>query len=423
MGDDGGGSASIAPDSYSAGPPEVLTWNTSLGTAGALAAGETGLVTFQVVVDQPLDPAITDFTNTAVMSTSATSDITDTTVTTVVMPSLSIVKSADVTLLGPGDTVTYTMVVTNSGDGAATGIRITDTLPTDTYFTYDTGSTTVNGTSVADPVTGSAFDLTIDSALSPDNDLDPGESATIQYTMTVAATGVPAGDNQKTNQASVEDAQTSPPSDTSDPVTVTISSNPLLSITKTYTGTAAAGEIITYEMIVTNTGGSDAEDVVVYDPIPSYTQYNPGSVTCTSGCTSIYYKGANNSVVFEIGTLAAAGSVTLTFEVVIDSVLPYSPSPIPTTISNTATVTASNASSREATAEFDVTAEPVITLTKTGPSSVAYPATTLNGAAGGTTFAVHDSSQLSVGQYVYIGGDTAQIDEINGNDITVDDDH
>jgi uncharacterized repeat protein (TIGR01451 family) len=67
----------------------------------------------------------------------------NTTLTTVVTssetPSLAVQISADRAIAGPGTSVTYTIVVSNGGTAAATGIGLVDTLPVSTSFASATG--------------------------------------------------------------------------------------------------------------------------------------------------------------------------------------------------------------------------------------------------------------------------------------------
>lgn len=58
---------------------------------------------------------------------------------------LTISKSASPNLVAPGGQVTYTIVVTNNGPGPASGVVITDTLPSGTSFVSAAGCTNSSG--------------------------------------------------------------------------------------------------------------------------------------------------------------------------------------------------------------------------------------------------------------------------------------
>ena len=63
-----------------------------------------------------------------------------------VLKILQVVKAASATLLNPGDTVTYTIVVTNAGTVAVTNVTLTDTLPAlqrPSNVTADSGTCTI----------------------------------------------------------------------------------------------------------------------------------------------------------------------------------------------------------------------------------------------------------------------------------------
>jgi uncharacterized repeat protein (TIGR01451 family) len=62
-------------------------------------------------------------------------------------PVLTVLKSADKSSVVPGDTITYTVIITNTGAGTATNVVATDPLPK--YTTYVANSTRLNGITVA----------------------------------------------------------------------------------------------------------------------------------------------------------------------------------------------------------------------------------------------------------------------------------
>jgi uncharacterized repeat protein (TIGR01451 family) len=70
-------------------------------------------------------------------------------------PALTVVKSSDKSSVVTGDTVTYSITITNTGSGTATNVIATDPLPP--YTTYVSNSTRLNGITVAGD--GSALPL------------------------------------------------------------------------------------------------------------------------------------------------------------------------------------------------------------------------------------------------------------------------
>jgi len=122
----------------------ALIWN-----LGEIAPRGDG--SFWVTVDVPLTAtAGTLLTNTARISTDALeTDLTDNesqaAVTVVGEPRLTIRKSAPVSVL-QGYPITYTLVVGNFGDAAATGLTITDAIPAGAFLLNVDGGVAAGGT-------------------------------------------------------------------------------------------------------------------------------------------------------------------------------------------------------------------------------------------------------------------------------------
>ncbi|CAO5254753.1 DUF7927 domain-containing protein [Frankia sp. AgKG'84/4] len=222
---------------------------------GSLAPGESVIITASVTVKSP-DPG--DKTVTAFASSTAAgstcppgSPNPDCTVTVnILTPGLTIAKAADRTTTTPGDTVTYTLTVTNSGESPYTGTTVSDDL------TGVLPAAAYNGD-------GSASSGTVTYAaptLSWSGDLAVGASVTITYSVTVnnPVLGGPVLINNVTSNALGSTCPTggsgAPPCRVIVPVLI-----PALTITKTAaTGTGnatvVAGSAIDYTVTVTNTG-------------------------------------------------------------------------------------------------------------------------------------------------------------------------
>jgi putative ABC transport system permease protein len=88
--------------------------------------------------------------------------------------------------LAAGQTAVLTLVATNDGRGAASGVVVTDGPPSP--LAYVAGTTTLNGAPVPDADDGrSALTSGLDAGA-----LEPGASATVTYTVAAPARGVPA---------------------------------------------------------------------------------------------------------------------------------------------------------------------------------------------------------------------------------------
>jgi len=186
-------------------------------------------------------------------------------------PALTIDKSGPETA-SVCDPITYTITVSNTGDGEATNVRVVDTMPS--------GVTT--------------------------NDQTEWNCGTIaaheSHTFTITARSNETG--SKTNRVTVtgDGGLTA-----SDSVTTNFTKC-VLSITKTAPADRKSGRPLPYEITVTNVGSTDARGVVVTDAIPngaSFTSASDGGM-CPSG----------TQVVWNLGTLAPGQSRTVTLQLV-----------------------------------------------------------------------------------------------------------
>lgn len=123
------------PGAYDAVTNKV-TW--SMGT---VATGNY-VTTLTVKVNSPLTNG-TKIDNTATIDSTETDPVNAVAQTTVSSgPILAIEKLVDVSTVNPGQTVNYTVKVTNTGTDTAYNVKLTDTLPTG-FTAKDDGATTV----------------------------------------------------------------------------------------------------------------------------------------------------------------------------------------------------------------------------------------------------------------------------------------
>ncbi len=389
------------------GSSGTVTWNFS-----SVAAGASGSVS--VVVGVPDDlTGTSSISNTGTISSTETAPVNATALTEVVggagSASLVLSKAVSKTALTAGDTATYTLRVVNTGTAAASGVTVSDTLPSTGYFTYAGCSASVGTCSVSGSLlTWSAGNLAA------------GATATLAVTMNVATSGVPAGITLLNNHATVSDSGyctggTPPASCTSNTVTVSISGNPNLTLTKTSSvpqaTVLAPGNEVTYTLTVSNAGSSSASGVVVYDPLPANMAY---SAVVSAGPGAASFDALNNRMVFNIGNLAAGASATVAFKAKVSSLSSGS-----VQLLNTGSVTADNAATRTAQATNTAQAAPVMTLNKTGPASLPFPAAVLSDAVTSSdTVFVNSSALLEVGDWVQIvdgaGASLTRVTALNG---------
>ncbi|PRI12523.1 DUF7507 domain-containing protein, partial [Leucobacter massiliensis] len=182
-------------------------------------------------------------------------------------PSLSIMKSADMTdpdNFRSGEVVTYTFVMTNTGN-----VTLTDVAPIEAEF---------SGTGELGPITPASVES-----------LAPGEQATFtaEYTLTQADIDAGSVTNSATGTGTPPsgDPVEPPPSD----VEIPTPADPGLSIVKSsdVEEVTVAGDVITYSFLVTNTGNVTLTDVVPVEGEFSGTgelgAFDPESATLAPG--------------------------------------------------------------------------------------------------------------------------------------------
>ncbi len=216
---------------------------------------------------------------------------------------LSITKTDGVTTAIPGNSVTYTITVTNAGPDAATGVTVADTFPAILTATWTgvgagggTGPASGSGnisTSAVNLPAGGSFTFTAVAAISP------AATGTLSNTATVAAPGSVNDPNAANNSATDTD-------------TLTPQAN--LAITKTDgVTTATPGGSVTYTITASNAGPSNASGATVADTLPASLTATWTAVGAGGGTATASGSGNINDIV----NLPAGGSVTYTVSATI----------------------------------------------------------------------------------------------------------
>ncbi|MDM8521432.1 Calx-beta domain-containing protein [Anaerolineales bacterium HSG6] len=247
-----------------------------------LALGDSGMITIVGTVSTTMSIPDT-FTNTAIITmTTVDSDTTNNSDSAGLMVDdtvLSITKRSTYTggRLLPGNQITYTIVVTNSGGLTATTTTVSDTMPISLTYASISGT---GANITANPVL--AWDI---------GTLTPSTSITLSYVAVVTNTNILSG-ALLTNTASI--TSTEVPTETYATVTNTVV-YPVaeLEIDKQRVGSGdvIAGQNVTYTLTITNSG-PDAVDVTITDTFT-------GTVTSIISSTST-------------GTCAGTGLITCT---------------------------------------------------------------------------------------------------------------
>jgi uncharacterized repeat protein (TIGR01451 family) len=334
----------------------VVTWN--LGTVPG--GGSPFAVTLKVTVDPTfLNGTVT---NSAVVSSPDQPDCTTACTTPdvpteVASPDLTITKTVDKATAAPGETLTYTVTVTNSGTVAATGVSISDLVPTLTTFASATGSPTtaptVGGTGLVE-WTG----LTV-----------AGSGGTEVVTLAVTLDAVfPMGTTTVLNSAvAASPDQPGCTTCTTPDVPTVVTAGPELTLTKSVDkATATPGETLVYTLSYSNTGTADATLTEITDAVPALTTF----ASASDGGTE-----AAGVVTWSLGTVAAGASGSVTLTVTLDGVFPVGE----TTVTNSAVVVSPDNPPVPPTPDVPtvVTAGPELTLTKSVDKATASPGETL----------------------------------------------
>jgi uncharacterized repeat protein (TIGR01451 family) len=330
------------------------------GEADALAAGGTVSYTITAPI---LSSATGTMTNTATITTppgvTNTGAITSTDVITLTpQAGLAITKSGPSTVTA-GNTLTYTLSVTNAGPSDAQAVKVTDTVPTGTTFgslTPPPGFTCNNL-----PAAGGTGTFTCS-----DPTLAAGASAV--FTLVVNA---PSSDADGSTVANTATATSTTPgsSPASSTVDTTVRAVADVSVVKTAPATVTAGTDMTYAITLSNAGPSDALGVTLNDVLPANTTFVSEAQVPATPAFTCNAPPAGGTLTCGPATLPAGSSVVLSVVVAVAASAPFN-----ATIGNTATVTStthdSNPGDKSGTASTTVTTAADVSVTKTGPATL-----------------------------------------------------
>ncbi len=254
---------------------------------GTVTANSTRTIVFKVTVTSiPAAPAVASYVNSAGLSyqfiscagqPTTNGNVTTNTATTSIAR-LALSKAVAPTgTVNPGATLTYTVTLTNDGTAVSAGTTLQDLIPAGT--TYVAGSTTLNGTAVAD-VSGAmpyVTARTVNSAGQAAGVLAVGASATVVFKVTVDNATTATVTNTATGDIDGAGLAPSQTASVATPVQPLVA----LSITKTNNvDTVQAGDIVTYRIVIANAGPSSASGTTVTDPATA--ALNCTAVTCVA---------------------------------------------------------------------------------------------------------------------------------------------
>jgi uncharacterized repeat protein (TIGR01451 family) len=134
-------------------------------------------------------------------------------------------------------------------------------------------------------------------------------------------------------------------------------------------GSADPGDTLAYTVTIGNAGPGDAFAVAFADTPDPLTALVVGSVTTTQGAVTTGNGAGDTMVNVDVGTLAAASSVTIGFQVVIDDPLPDGV----TQVANQGTVSGSFATLTTDDPAAPGATDPTVTVLGAGPSLLEIP--------------------------------------------------
>src|SRR3989338_6756264 len=218
---------------------------------------------------------------------------------TVTNPLLSISKTANNSVVNIGGVASYSVSIINSGNGTATNVSLTDTMPNG--FTHTTNGQTVRTWNLGNIVPGETKNVTYSANIA--NNVASGS-----YINTAVAIASNHGSVSDTASVAVQNTP--------------VVTNPVLFLNKVAnTASVNAGGIATYTITVTNSGNATATNVALFDDLPN------GFTYTTTG---------QNTRSWSLGNLSSGETKTLSYTASVAS------STANGFYTNTATVTANN---------------------------------------------------------------------------------
>jgi uncharacterized repeat protein (TIGR01451 family) len=236
------------------------------GSGFTLAEGESASVHVFGTTDAEDCGVLSNTATVSASNEAADSDTnnSDAATITVNCPQISITKTADQGTVSAGDTIGFTITVTNSGAGTASGVTVTDTLPSDPglSWTIDAANSDA-GCSIAAGTLTCTF-----------GSLAPGASKHVHITSPTTTASCGTVDNT----ASVT---TSNDGSDSDDASITVEC-PNVTVVKTADqGTIDAGDTAAFTIVVTNEGPGTARDVTLTDTLPAGIAWSEDSLDCS----------------------------------------------------------------------------------------------------------------------------------------------
>ncbi|MCO8124080.1 DUF11 domain-containing protein [Stieleria sp. TO1_6] len=209
---------------------------------------------------------------------------------------LAITKTVDNASPNVGDTINYTVQLTNNGPADATNVQVTDQLPAGVQFLSSSAGNNYNASTGIWNV----------------GTLTAGQNnqATLVITGRVTTVG------SKNNVATITRSDQTDQIDSNNSASVNLTPQQIdLEVSKSIDNVLPnVGDTVTFTVVAANRLGQDATGVQVRDQLPAGLRIAaPGDVTTTTGS----YNSANG--VWDVGTISGNTTETLTIRAIVDT--------------------------------------------------------------------------------------------------------
>ena len=311
----------------------TATLTCSLGT---LAVGSNASVVIQVIPNAAGSLTDTASVTSSVADPNAGNNSASVTVDAVAaqqpMADLSLALSAAPNPVTVGQTLTYTLNVSNAGPSVATGTVLSDSLPASVSFVSAQPSQgACNGTAA---ITCSLGSLAVGGNASIVIQVTPNAAGSLTDTASVASSV--ADPNTANNSAAVTVNAVAAPQPMAD-LSLALSAAP---------NPVTVGQTLTYTLNVSNAGPSVATGTVLSDSLPagvSFVSAQPSQGSCSSTAT----------LTCSLGTLAVGSNAS-----VVIQVIPSAAGSLTDTASVTSSVADPNAANNSASVTVDAVSRP-----------------------------------------------------------------
>ncbi len=277
-----------------------------LGDGYSLPPGASLTITFQVVVDDPLAGGISQIANTATLDTDQQPPLQASVTDDVVRLAVT-VEPNNAGFTVAGGSVTYTHVVTNTGqDADAYDLTLTSELGYTVELIDPATGTVIATDSNGDGVWDGG--VTINTGT-----LNPGESTEYRVRVNVPG-GTAVGTQETTTLTATSDRANGPSAFATDETTIVDSPDvgPVI-LTPDQSGVVTAGGSIAYTHSVTNnTGAADTFDLTAFPTLPGWT----ATIYNDSNGDGVYSPGVDVAI---NNTLLLADGQLQTIFVVVDA--------------------------------------------------------------------------------------------------------